>query len=767
MPRAICVAVTVTLFLSLSAPLAAVEDDLREVGAPPLFGMSNPAATYCRELGYDYETVKTPEGEVGVCVLPSGERVDAWDFYRGRVGREYSYCARLGYGTATRASDDGTGECAICVRDDGTEVGTVWDLMDLRERLSPLTFGQRLDATTISAPDIGRERDFAEAFNWCDLDGCTPVKDQGNCGSCWAFSSVATLESAIAIKDGVVTDLSEQWLLSCNSDGWDCVGGFWAHRYHLYKADPCGWTGAVYEADCEYVQVQQACDCPYEHPYKIQSWGHIAGRTGIPSVAEIKEAMLEYGPIDAAVLVDDNFSDYQGGVFSLCDNQWLPNHTVTLVGWDDTQGAQGIWILRNCWGTGWGERGFMRIEYGCSNVGYGACWANYRDPIRIELAEELPAALTPDQPTTIAATIEELTDTTAPGSALIHYRYGHGEFETAELLPAGGGVHEAVLPPADCNHSPEFYLSVDGARYGTVTSPDGAPDELHRVPVGYLTMIFADDFETHQGWSVVDGDNLIDGTWERGVPAGDGRRGDPVADYDGSGSCYLTGNEAGNSDVDGGTTRLISPALDLTAGDAAVVTYAVWYVNAFGNNPNEDVLNVYVTTPSGWLLVDFIGPETPVPVGWQVRSFAVGDHTPLSEVFYLRFDASDASPWSIVEAGIDAVTVSLLTCDAAGVPAGAGGSSSLSLHANQPNPFTGETGIGFVLPQGSSVTLTVYDASGRLVRRLLTDDPRSAGEHAVSWDGRDDAGHPAASGTYFYRLTAGSEVATRKMVLLR
>jgi len=66
------------------------------------------------------------------------------------------------------------------------------------------------------------------SYNWCDLGGCTPVRDQGACGSCWAFGTVGPLESAILIEDGFSKDLSEQWLVSCNTDGWGCNGGWWA-----------------------------------------------------------------------------------------------------------------------------------------------------------------------------------------------------------------------------------------------------------------------------------------------------------------------------------------------------------------------------------------------------------------------------------------------------------------------------------------------------------------------------------------------------------
>ena len=77
------------------------------------------------------------------------------------------------------------------------------------------------------------QRDLPTSFDWRDYNGCTPIRNQGSCGSCWAFSTVGALECNIKIKDGISKDLSEQWLVSCNSDGYDCGGGWFVHDYHI------------------------------------------------------------------------------------------------------------------------------------------------------------------------------------------------------------------------------------------------------------------------------------------------------------------------------------------------------------------------------------------------------------------------------------------------------------------------------------------------------------------------------------------------------
>jgi len=93
--------------------------------------------------------------------------------------------------------------------------------------------------------------------------------------------------------------------------------------------------------------------------------------------------------------------------------------------------------------------------------------------------------------------------------------------------------------------------------------------------------------------------------------------------------------------------------------------------------------------------------------------------------------------------------------------------SLLALHQNRPNPFNPSTTISFTLPAECAVRLDVYDVSGRLVARLVDGARQGAGTHDVEWNGRDVSGRAAASGIYVYRLIAGKETISRKMVLLR
>jgi cathepsin L len=194
------------------------------------------------------------------------------------------------------------------------------------------------------------------------------VKNQGACGSAWAIAAVGLLESAILKKDGILVDLSEQQLVSCNPWGWGCNGGYWPNDMLV---DP----GAMMEECFPYVADDVPCNTSCPTPYQILGWAFVEGEWVVPSVEDIKLAIYTNGAVQAAVYVDRWFQAYTGGVFNKCKKKvtWT-NHVVTLCGWDDAKGA---WLLKNSWGTLWGENGFMWIKYNCNLVGEGANYVIY------------------------------------------------------------------------------------------------------------------------------------------------------------------------------------------------------------------------------------------------------------------------------------------------------------------------------------------------------------------------------------------------------
>ena len=199
-------------------------------------------------------------------------------------------------------------------------------------------------------------------FNWEDEGMVTEVRDQGACGSCWAFATHGAYEGSNAILNKSLVDSAEQDTLDCSGAG-SCGGGWWAFQYLID-------TGVADEADYPYEASQETCKVDMSRPYKALTWGYVDSTTEIPSVDAIKKALCEYGPLAVAVEVTPAFQAYTSGVFNQKSTGGV-NHGVTLVGWNDEEEA---WRIKNSWGKGWGDSGFMWIAYDSNSIGYAAAW---------------------------------------------------------------------------------------------------------------------------------------------------------------------------------------------------------------------------------------------------------------------------------------------------------------------------------------------------------------------------------------------------------
>jgi C1A family cysteine protease len=190
-------------------------------------------------------------------------------------------------------------------------------------------------------------------------DYVTPVKDQGNCGSCWAFATTGALESATLISE-VSTDpnldLAEQILVSCSGAG-NCGGG-----YISYASDFIRDTGLPLESCYPYTaengKCRAACSSWWLSTSKITNWNWVT--TTSPTVDAIKTALYNYGPLVTTMDVYTDFFYYNGDIYSYAWGNYEGGHAVLIVGYDD---PGQYFIVKNSWGTNWGESGYFNIAY--------------------------------------------------------------------------------------------------------------------------------------------------------------------------------------------------------------------------------------------------------------------------------------------------------------------------------------------------------------------------------------------------------------------
>ncbi|MEM6843624.1 MAG: C1 family peptidase [Bacteroidota bacterium] len=204
------------------------------------------------------------------------------------------------------------------------------------------------------------------AFNWRDAGKVTPVRNQGGCGSCWAFAAMGAYESSNLIRNNINADVSEQDVLNCSGAG-SCGGGWYDPVFEYMLT-----TGVAREVDVPYVAIDDVC---YRNtkPHRAINWGFVTVKRAIPTVQQLKDALCKYGSLAVAVNATPAFAGHKpaDGVFKEEGADEGINHAVTLVGWDDNKNA---WLIKNSWGSGWCDNGYMWIDYNTNNIGYAATW---------------------------------------------------------------------------------------------------------------------------------------------------------------------------------------------------------------------------------------------------------------------------------------------------------------------------------------------------------------------------------------------------------
>ena len=204
----------------------------------------------------------------------------------------------------------------------------------------------------------------------------TSVKDQDGCGTCWLFGTLSAVESRCLVKENATYDFSEQNLVCCTDPSWTyldnnrCMGGGWS----WLATDMLTKKGTRLESCQPYNPATidtDTCNDNCTSIKRITGYRWIADNA--TAISEVKNAIYNYGAVSMAYY-HDGACMYPGSIYyypyGYCPS---PNHLVSIVGWNDTipwpvGGGHGAWIVKNSWGTGWGDNGYFYLCYGSAGM---------------------------------------------------------------------------------------------------------------------------------------------------------------------------------------------------------------------------------------------------------------------------------------------------------------------------------------------------------------------------------------------------------------
>ena len=231
----------------------------------------------------------------------------------------------------------------------------------LRGRL-PSTWAIR--AAHLNLPSTRAPVGIPPAFDWRTKGVVTPVKDQGHCGSCWAFAATATIESHLAVNTGVLAELSPQQLVSCVPNPHHCGGdggGAGSTAELAYDYVKKAGIASAYSFPYTSWPGDSNGDCDVKPASRSKAFANVSGyqALAVNDEASLLEALVAHGPISVSVAASP-WSFYESGVFDGCALQGSGtdvNHAVVLVGYDEES-----LIIRNSWTPLWGEDGYIRLK---------------------------------------------------------------------------------------------------------------------------------------------------------------------------------------------------------------------------------------------------------------------------------------------------------------------------------------------------------------------------------------------------------------------
>lgn len=348
-----------------------------------LLAVGNPAAVYSEMMGYEYVTEEDSAGSRSLCILPDGDKVNAWDFFYGKVKPEYSYCAKLGLDVEFREveRDGGTYEEAYCVSrevlrsSDGSKGVPMIELMrgngeweDNEMKLDIATVkpvSSSDSEISLRAGYLPTSYDLRNDNGICYM---TNVKNQGQCGSCYAFATTSSGESAYnknsgSFKKGSIDNrkvLSESFIMWCMNVSMGCCGVYVSDMPDLLGE--CVDKGICLSSYFPYL-TQRPNECTHYNDPRLQYGKYMSINPN--NTSDIKSAIYNYGAV-IAFCDGYGFTTRTNGVH--VNNSTSINHVVSLVGWGTDSKEGEYWIMRNSWGSDWKDGGYVKLSVKSSNL---------------------------------------------------------------------------------------------------------------------------------------------------------------------------------------------------------------------------------------------------------------------------------------------------------------------------------------------------------------------------------------------------------------